>query len=95
MAGDPIKHFDQNIATRPTLNTIPATIDGVTRAPDRELFITAALTWTDGHEEAGTGWARAWTKTAVLVDVETSRGHYVAWIPAADVTRRTPPTSHP
>lgn len=75
----------------PTLRTAhPDDIRGVTAAPDRYLRINVDLEWTDGHRETGHGYARAWTLSAVLVDVETSRGHYIAWVAAGQVTRRQP-----
>jgi hypothetical protein len=92
MARDPIKHFRDNIATRPTLVTAPITEwRDATPAPDHETLIDVELVWTDGHNETGRGFARAWTRTAVLADVHTTRGHYISWVWARQVARRAKP----
>ncbi len=72
---------------RPTLIPGPLAEGQVTHA-EEPIPVTVELAWTDGHTEAGRGWAKAWTPDFVLVDVQTSRGHYYTGVFPEQVTRR-------
>ncbi len=73
--------------TQPTLVPGPFA-DGRLTLPGEPMPVWVDLAWTDGHTEQGRGWAKGWTPDFVLVDVETSRGHYYAGVFPEQVTRR-------
>ena len=62
---------------------MPALVGPVTHA-DQPIPVLVCVKLEDGRIEQRTGWAKAWTSSAVFIHLH---GGYVGWWPAGDVNR--------